>query len=143
MYLSEHFTLAEMTVSESAARQGIDNTPNADALANLRRLCAFLEQVRSLFDRPILVSSGYRSAELNRVIGGSRTSAHVQGLAVDINMSGVTPRALAQRVADSSLMFDQLILEYDQWVHLGLSTTPERRQLLTIRTGTGYLPGLV
>lgn len=143
MYLSEHFTLAELTVSESAARQGIDNTPDSITLANLRRLCTLLEQVRLLFDKPILVSSGYRSAELNRVVGGSRTSAHMQGLAADINVLGVTPSALAQRVADSPLTFDQLIIEYDQWVHLGLSSTPERRQLLTIRKGTGYLPGLV
>lgn len=143
MYLSEHFTLAEMTVSESAARQGIDNTPNAKTLANLSRLCTFLEHVRLLFGQPILVSSGYRSVELNQAIGGSRTSVHMQGLAADINVVGVTPSVLAQRIADSPLMFDQLILEYDQWVHLGLSTAPERRQLLTIRRGTGYLPGLV
>lgn len=143
MYLSEHFTLAEMTVSESAARQGIDNTPSADTLVNLRRLCTFLEQVRSLFDSPVLISSGYRSIELNRAIGGSTSSAHTHGLAADINVPNVTPGELAQRLADSPLMFDQLILEYDQWVHLGLSTTAERRQLLTVRKGTGYLPGRV
>lgn len=143
MYLSEHFTLAEMTASDSAARRGIDNAPDAQAVANLRRLCTFLEQIRLLFNKPILVSSGYRSFELNRVIGGSVTSAHMQGLAADINVVGVTPRVLAQRVADSSLMFDQLILEFDQWVHVGLAATTERRQTLTIRKGTGYLPGLV
>ncbi|MGH8381986.1 D-Ala-D-Ala carboxypeptidase family metallohydrolase [Pseudomonas sp.] len=143
MHLSEHFTLAEMTISESAARLNIDNTPSAETLINLRRLCTFLEQVRLLIDKPVLVSSGYRSVELNRAIGGSLKSAHVQGLAADINAPGMAPLALAQRVADSPLMFDQLILEYDQWVHLGLAATPERRQLLTIRKGTGYLSGLV
>ena len=143
MYLSKHFTLAEMTVSETAARQGIDNTPDAMTLANLRRLCAFLEQVRLLFDKPILVSSGYRSVELNRVVGGSRCSVHMQGLAADVNVLGVAPGVLARRVADSPLMFDQLILEFDQWVHVALAARAERRQLLTIRKGTGYLPGLV
>ena len=143
MYLSEHFTLAEMTVSETAARRGIDNTPNVETLANLRRLCTFLEHVRLLFDKPIVVSSGYRSSELNRAVGGSRSSVHMQGLAADVNVLGVTPRAFAQRVADSPLMFDQLILEFDQWVHVGLAATTERRQLLTIRKGTGYLSGLV
>jgi zinc D-Ala-D-Ala carboxypeptidase len=143
MYLSEHFTLAEMTVSETAARLGIDNTPDAQTLANLRRLCAFLEQIRRLVDKPVLVSSGYRCLQLNEVIGGSLQSAHTDGLAADINVPGLTPRELARGVADSPLMFDQLILEFDQWVHVGLSLTPERRQLLTIRKGTGYLPGLV
>jgi hypothetical protein len=143
MYLTEHFTLPEMTVSESAARLGIDNTPDAAALANLHRLCTVLESVRLLVDKPVLVSSGYRSRALNSAIGGSLGSAHIQGLAADINVPGLTAATLAQRVADSPLMFDQLILEYDQWVHLGLSSTRERRQLLTIRKGTGYLPGLV
>ncbi|MFQ6571714.1 D-Ala-D-Ala carboxypeptidase family metallohydrolase [Pseudomonas sp. UM16] len=143
MYLSEHFTLAEMTVSESAVRLGIDNTPDAETLGNLRRLCVLLEQVRRLIDQPIVVSSGYRCPALNRAIGGSSRSAHMQGLAADVNVPGLTPKAFARRVADSPLMFDQLILEYDQWVHLGLSSLPERRQLLTIRKGTGYLPGLV
>ncbi|MFK0088345.1 D-Ala-D-Ala carboxypeptidase family metallohydrolase [Pseudomonas sp. NPDC090755] len=143
MYLTEHFTLSEMTVSESAARLGIDNTPDAAALANLHRLCTVLESVRLLVDKPVLVSSGYRSRALNSAIGGSLESAHIQGLAADINVPGLSAATLAQRVADSPLRFDQLILEYDQWVHLGLSTTGERRQLLTIRRGSGYLPGLV
>ncbi|MDD2049286.1 D-Ala-D-Ala carboxypeptidase family metallohydrolase [Pseudomonas putida] len=143
MYLSEHFTLAEMTVSENAARLNIDNSPNAETLINLRRLCAFLEQVRQLVNQPVLVSSGFRCNQLNEVIGGSVQSAHVDGLAADINVPGLTPRELAQRVSDSPLMFDQLILEFDQWVHVGLAVAAERRQLLTIRKGTGYLPGLV
>jgi len=142
MYLSEHFTLTEMTVSETAARQNIDNTPDASIIVNLRRLCAFLEQIRQLVDKPVLVSSGYRCSQLNQVIGGSPQSAHTEGLAADINVPGLTPGELARCVADSPLMFDQLILEFDQWVHVALAAT-SRRQLLTIRQGTGYLPGLV
>jgi len=143
MYLSEHFTLAEMTVSETAARRGIDNSPTPQIKANLLRLCAFLEQVRLLHGKPVLVSSGYRSVELNSALGGAPASAHTRGLAVDINVPGVTPAALARSVADSPLVFDQLILEYDQWVHIGLADGQQRRQLLTIRRGTGYLSGLV
>ncbi|MDD2056168.1 D-Ala-D-Ala carboxypeptidase family metallohydrolase [Pseudomonas sp. GD03860] len=143
MYLSEHFTLAEMVVSETAARRGIDNTPTPSIMANLRRLCAFLEQVRLLHGKPVLVSSAYRNVELNTALGGSTSSAHTRGLAADINVPGVTPAALAQCMADSPLMFDQVILEFDQWVHIGLADGQQRRQLLTIRRGTGYLPGLV
>ncbi|WP_136475281.1 D-Ala-D-Ala carboxypeptidase family metallohydrolase [Pseudomonas sp. DG56-2] len=143
MNLSEHFTLAEMTASQSAVRLGIDNSPSVETLDNLRRLCALLEQVRLLVEKPVLVSSGYRSTELNRIIGGAPQSAHMQGLAADINVPGMSPATLARCVAGSPLMFDQLIIEFDQWVHLGLAEGLQRRQLLTIRKGSGYLPGLV
>ncbi|MCP3749242.1 D-Ala-D-Ala carboxypeptidase family metallohydrolase [Pseudomonas sp. SBB6] len=143
MLLSPHFTLAEMTVSETAARRGIDNSPNEQIISNLQRLSAGLEEIRSLIGRPILISSGYRSQALNQAIGGSAGSVHTQGLAADINAAGLSPRELAMRVMDSDLMFDQLILEFDQWVHFGLSANVPRRQVLTIRYDSGYLPGLV
>ncbi|WP_409281505.1 D-Ala-D-Ala carboxypeptidase family metallohydrolase [Pseudomonas defluvii] len=142
MNLSKHFTLSEMTASRTASRLGIDNTPNDEVLLNLKRLCATLEQVRSLVGRPVLVSSGYRSPALNRAVGGSPKSTHRLGLAADISVAGMAPLDLAQLIAQSTLAFDQLILEFDSWVHLGLSASAERRQILTIRKGTGYLPGL-
>ncbi|SDQ53461.1 Peptidase M15 [Pseudomonas sp. UC 17F4] len=143
MQLSAHFSLAEMITSETAARRGIDNNPEAQVISNLQRLCTVLEEVRRLVGRPIRVSSGYRSQALNKAIGGSPRSAHTLGLAVDINVTGLAPSELARRIKDSEVMFDQLILEYDQWVHFGLSTQVPRRQVLTIRRGSGYLPGLV
>ncbi|MDD1015976.1 D-Ala-D-Ala carboxypeptidase family metallohydrolase [Pseudomonas rubra] len=143
MLLSPHFTLAEMTVSETAARRGIDNTPSEQIISNLQRLSAGLEDIRRLVGRPILVSSGYRSQALNKAVGGSTSSVHTQGLAADIIAVGLSPRELARQVVDSGLMFDQLILEFDQWVHFGLSAETPRRQVLTIRRGSGYLSGLI
>lgn len=142
MYLSPHFTLDELTFSQTASREALDNTPSADVLANLKRLTQTLEQVRSLVDCPVLVSSGYRSPALNRRVGGAPDSAHTRGLAADLTATRFTPKALAQLVADSDLVFDQLILEYDRWVHLAVAEQGARRQILTIRKGTGYLPGL-
>lgn len=142
MFLTPHFTLAEMTASQIANREGLDNNPDSKTIANLVELCKTLEQVRSLVDQPLLVSSGYRSEALNRRVGGSVSSAHVLGLAADIIAVSLTPRQLAQRIRDSSLAFDQLILEFDGWVHLGLAEHQQRRQVLTIRQGIGYLPGL-
>lgn len=142
MFLTPHFTLAEMTASQLANREGLDNTPDSQTIANLIELCKTLEQVRSLVGQPLLVSSGYRSEALNRRLGGSVSSAHVLGLAADIMAVSLTPRQLAQRIMDSPLGFDQLILEFDGWVHLGLAENRQRRQVLTIRQGTGYLPGL-
>ena len=142
MFLTPHFTLAEMTASQVASREGIDNDPDSQTIANLVETCRSLEAVRSLVERPILITSGYRSELLNRRIGGSRSSAHINGLAADIIAVSLTPRDLAQRIMDSDLSFDQLIFEYDGWVHLSLAEGRQRREVLTIRKGTGYLPGL-
>ncbi|WP_175653809.1 D-Ala-D-Ala carboxypeptidase family metallohydrolase [Pseudomonas sp. Marseille-P9899] len=142
MFLTPHFTLAEMTASQVASREGIDNDPDSQTIANLVETCRSLEGVRSLVERPILITSGYRSERLNRRIGGSRSSAHMKGLAADIIAVSLTPRDLARRIMDSDLSFDQLIFEYDGWVHLGLAEGRQRREVLTIRKGTGYLPGL-
>lgn len=143
MQISEHFSLQELLRSDTAAQQGIDNTPDETVMANLRRLADTLEAVRALVGKPLRISSGYRSPAVNAAVGGSRTSAHLQGLAADFTVQGMAPRALAQQIADSELAFDQLILEFDRWVHLGLATGQPRRQVLTLRDGRGYQAGLV
>ncbi|WP_166359359.1 D-Ala-D-Ala carboxypeptidase family metallohydrolase [Pseudomonas akapageensis] len=143
MNLTPFFTLGELTVSETASRLGIENTPDPEVMKNLYRLATFLEDVRALAGGPVLVSSGYRSPALNKVIGGSARSAHMSGLAADFNVPGFAPYKLAALIAASQLAFDQLILEFDAWVHLGLALDKPRRQVLTIRKGTGYQSGLV
>lgn len=130
MNLSPHFTLAELLESQTATRRGIDNTPSPTVLANLARLAAFLEQVRTVAGGPLTVSSGYRSPALNKAIGGAANSAHVLGLAADINSPGVAPKTLAKVIQAAGLPFDQLIYE-GTWVHVGLSDGPPRRQVLT------------
>jgi len=149
-WLSPNFTLAELTASQEAARRGIDNTPGPKALANLYRLAACLEEVRTLCGSvPVIVSSGYRCLRLNRAIGSDDTSAHVLGLAADITAPRFGgPLKLAHLVASVGPWFiDQVIYE-GSWVHLGLApaSTKPRRQLLTavFRPGqrTTYTEGL-
>lgn len=142
MLITPHFTLDEMTVSQLAARDGFDNTPPPQARANLQLLCGALEQVRALFDAPIIISSGYRSEKVNQLIGGSRNSQHVQGLAADFTVIEVSPRDTVRRISNSTIAFDQLILEFDRWVHLSVTCGTPRRQVLTVRKGGSYLPGL-
>ncbi|ABY97553.1 TPA: D-Ala-D-Ala carboxypeptidase family metallohydrolase [Pseudomonas putida] len=142
MLITPHFTFDEMTVSQLAARDGFDNTPPPEARANLLLLCCALEQVRALFDAPIIVSSGYRSEKVNRLIGGAVSSQHVQGLAADFTVVEVSPRETVRRISESGVPFDQLILEFDKWVHLSVARDTPRRQVLTIRKGSGYLAGL-
>lgn len=145
MNLSPHFTVAELVESQTATRKNIDNTPAPAVIANLTRIAALLEQVRVLVGAPLTVSSGYRSPALNRAIGGAASSAHVLGLAADISTSKLAPRALAQLIEKSGIVFDQLIYE-GTWVHIGLSTGVPRNQVLTARFGAGgttYVKGIV
>lgn len=145
--LTTHFTLAELTASDTAARRGIDNTPSDFALANLLRTAQTLEEVRSKAagNKPIIVTSGYRCPELNKAVGGAANSAHVLGLAADINQPGMTPYEFGLAIQRAGIEFDQLIHEFGRWVHIGLAPAGQkpRRQLLTIKTGTGYMPGWI
>lgn len=148
--LTPNFSLAELTVSNEGARRGLRNIPVGTALDNLQRLALFLEQVRArLFNAPMLVSSAYRSPAINNLVGGSDTSAHMQGLAADfIAPKYGRPRAICELIRDSGLVFDQLIFE-GSWVHVGLAKTgvEPRQQVLTAIFETGqkvrYMRGVV
>ena len=136
MKFPPHFTVEELTRSQTATRNGINNEP--DDLSDLMRIAWFLESLRSKLrmEYPgavIIVSSGYRSPELNLVIGGSKTSAHMLGLAADISCPDITPLELSQFIADTMADegFDQVIHEFGRWVHVGLSVGLPRYELLT------------
>lgn len=145
-YLTPHFTLEEMVFSQTAARMGIDNTPSPQVIHNLYRVCQALEMVRQeMGELPVLVSSGYRSAALNKAVGGAAASRHVLGLAVDFTVPRYGPTLrVAKAIATCGLQFDQVIHEYGRWVHLGLAPegVPLRGEKLSIFAGTGYLAGL-
>lgn len=125
MMLSPHFSLAEMTASETARRIGDPNQPSPSALACLTDLCTHvLEPVRAHFGRPVKVNSGYRGPRVNRAVGSSDTSQHPLGQAADIEIDGVTNAELARWIRDN-IDFDQLILEAyhpgdpdSGWVHV-------------------------
>ena len=91
MQLTKHFTLQEMTASETAARRGFDNTPNATETANLVRTAELLEEVRALLGKPILVNSAFRSKQVNDAVGSRDTSQHRLGCAADIRVPGMNP----------------------------------------------------
>ena len=136
--LTAHFTLEEFTDSQTAARKGLKNVPgeNSQARANIQRTAEVMEQVRAMLgNKPILVSSGYRSPQVNAAVGGAKTSAHVQGLAVDFSCPGFgTPLQICKALQPhmKSLGVDQLIHEFNTWVHLGLTAGAPRQMALTI-----------
>lgn len=148
MNLSEHFTLAELTVSQAASRKGLANVPGSSEIAALKLLCQnVLEPVRAHFARPVIVTSGYRAPAVNKAVGGSSTSQHCFGQAVDFTVPGVGNLDLCHWIA-RNLHFDQLIYEFGEsgWVHCSWVDSPLRNQQLSAkRVGgrTKYLPGLV
>lgn len=148
MQLSPHFSLEELIASQNAARLGIPNTPDSDALANLRALASSLEKIRTLLGCVVIVTSGFRSPALNAATpGSSKTSMHMRGLAADVICPQFgAPYDVCKAIVGSTIQFDQVIFEYGQWCHFGLAApfTMVRQQVLTIRSAaTGYEAGLV
>jgi hypothetical protein len=134
MQLSPNFHMSELTVSQTAARRGLNNTPGKAEIVNLSRLCkTILQPLRDHLKRPILVTSGYRSPAVNQAVGGSGTSAHCFGLAADIHVPGMTSAQLMATVRGLQLPVDQCIDEFGSWVHVGLTGGKPRNQYLSAR----------
>jgi len=138
MRLSPHFSLEELTHSDTATRLGIDNTPTVEVIDNLTYLAGELEYVRDILGHPMLISSGFRSYALNDHLGSKRTSSHTKGLAVDfICPSFGNPHSVVSAIVMANINYDQVILEYDRWVHLSFKQLDPRKQALIIdKTGT-------
>ena len=137
MKLSGHFSLSELTKSQTAVRKGIDNQPTLEHIENLTELCThILEPTRRNFGKPMVITSGYRSEELCEAIGSSKNSQHAKGEAADFEMFGIDNKELAKYIKNN-LVFDQLILEFynpddpsSGWVHCSYSKEENRKQSL-------------
>lgn len=121
--LSEHFSLEELTFSQNAKRWGWDNTPSPIIIENLKRLCNKLEEVRALLGTAMFITSGYRSTIVNNAAGSHSKSQHLTGCAADFTVRGMTPREICQSIIANGIEFDQLILEWDSWVHISIPNT--------------------
>jgi putative chitinase len=139
MKLTEHFSLAEMIVSPTAKRLGLSNTPTPEHIENMRYCCEkILEPVRAHFGKPVQINSSYRAPLVNKAVGGSKTSQHVNGQAIDFEVPGVDNKKVADWVADN-LEFDQVILEFytagdknSGWVHASIKKEGGNRKLRMI-----------
>jgi zinc D-Ala-D-Ala carboxypeptidase len=137
MKLTNNFSLAEMTKSQTATRKGIDNKPSTEHIENLIHLAeTVLQPVREHFGKPVAISSGYRSPELCEAIGSSAKSQHAKGEAADFEIPGVDNMQLATWI-NKNTNFDQLILEYYEpgdpnsgWVHCSAVKEGSRAQVL-------------
>jgi hypothetical protein len=141
-YLTPHFTLDELTASETADRNGWNNNPNGYERENLARLADLLEQVKVVLGgKPIMVNSAFRSKQVNDAVGSKDTSQHRTGCAADIRVPGVTPDQVVRAVIASGIHFDQIIREFDRWTHISVpntDSTPARKQALIIDKQTPY-----
>lgn len=151
MNLTEHFTFEDLTHTD---HRELDNTPtnaelciidgrevSIDALANLPRLAAFLEQVRIVLgNKPIIVNSAFRSRYVNAAVGSKDTSDHRRGCAADIRVSGMTPDEVTRAIIKSELPYAQVIREFDRWTHVAIPThegdAPKKSKLIIDKTGT-------
>jgi len=146
--LTEHFSLEELTRTD---HRTLDNTPDADALANLQRLAEFLERVREVLGgRAVMITSGYRSAAVNAACGSRESSQHRVGCAADVRVPGMAPDAVVRAVMASGLAYDQLIREFSDpkkgggWTHISIpalpAAAPRKMALIIDKTGTRLFP---
>ena len=138
MNLSEHFTLEELTHTD---HRQFDNTPNDAELANLVRLAAFLEEVKTVLGgKPVMINSAFRCKQVNDAVGSKDTSQHRIGCAADIRVPGMTPDEVVKAVIAAGLEYDQIIREFDRWTHISIPNKPgdkARKQALIIdKAGT-------
>jgi zinc D-Ala-D-Ala carboxypeptidase len=134
--LTNHFTLSELTHSQTASRLGIDNIPNEEQRESLIDLCIYtLEPIREHFDSPVVISSGFRCKELNDATpGSSSTSQHSEGKAADFTIPGI-PLVSIYEWIELHVNFDQLIFEYGEWIHISYNGDKNRKQSLMKRHG--------
>ena len=153
MKISDHITYAEAIHSQTAKRKGIDNTPNPNQIEAMKLLAEkVFEPLRKWVGGPIKVNSFFRSPDLNTAIGGSKTSQHCKGQAVDIECPGTANYDVAKWI-EENIDFDQLILEFytpgipdSGWVHVSYNSAGNRKSILTAMKENGktvYKPGLI
>ena len=142
--MSDHFSIKELTYSDTAIRLGIDNTPNDEILKNLQLVTQhILEEVRNYFDKPVKVTSGYRSEKLCLAIGSKATSQHTLGQAVDFEVIGIPNQVVSDWIVNN-LDFDQCILEFwnpnqynSGWIHCSYKPSGNRKMYLKAYTANG------
>ena len=138
MNLTEHFSLEELTHTD---HREFDNTPNDAEIANLKRLAAFLEEVKTVLGgKPIMVNSAFRSKLVNDAVGSKDTSQHRVGCAADIRVPAMTPDEVVQAIIASDLGYDQVIREFNSWTHISVPNTPgltpRKSKLIIDKQGT-------
>jgi uncharacterized protein YcbK (DUF882 family) len=138
MNLTEHFTFEELTHTD---HRELENIPNEQELANLKRLAEFLETVKTVLGgKPIMVNSAFRSKVVNDAVGSKDTSQHRVGCAADLRVPGMTPDEVVKAIIASGIGYDQVIREFDRWTHISIPNklfdSPRKQALIIDKQGT-------
>ena len=129
-----NFKISELIHSEIAERCKISNMPDIKSLDNILNLIVYcLQPIRDVIAKPMIISSGYRSKALNKKVGGSVNSQHLSGQAVDFTVKNLKPDEIINIIKKNNIEFDQLINEYDKWVHVSFNMGKNRKQILSIK----------
>lgn len=138
--ISLNFSISELVHSDTAVRNNINNMPDINSLDCLLNLIYFvLQPLRDAVQKPINISSGFRNSEVNRLVGGAvdrygnPKSQHCKGQAADITIKGMTPKQIIDFIKKSNIEYDQLINEYDKWVHISFVKNQNRKQCFEIK----------
>jgi len=126
-----NFKMSELIHSDTAVRANINNMPDINSLDNMLELIVFcLQPIRDKLGKPMIITSGYRNSEVNKLVGGVSNSQHTTGQAVDFQVSRMTPAQLVEKIKSFGIEYDQLINEYDKWVHISFNKGKNRKQVL-------------
>ena len=126
-----NFKMSELIYSETAIKNNINNMPDINSMDNMLNLIYYcLQPVRELLGAPMIITSGYRNPLVNRLVGGVNSSQHTKGQAVDFTVLGITPNQIISIIKTSKIEFDQLINEYDKWVHISYNKGKNRKRVL-------------
>ena len=126
-----NFKMSELIHSDIANQANINNMPDIKSLDNMLELIFYcLQPIRNLIKKPMIIASGYRIQQVNFLAGGALNSQHKEGKAVDFIIKGMTPKEIVEIIKKSDIEFDQLINEYDKWVHISYNGKENRRQVL-------------
>lgn len=130
MQLTKNFNLEEFYASDTAKAHKIDNTPTPEAIVNITRLVDnCMQKIRDNLGMPVTITSGFRCVKLNLAIGSASTSQHPKGQAADFTVKGYTVAQIVEWCR-KDLVFDQLINEKDEWVHISFNIANNRREVL-------------
>lgn len=128
-----NFKISELIHSDTAVLHNINNMPDINSLDNMIDLIFYvLQPIRDRLKKPMIITSGYRCKEVNRLVGGKDTSQHLKGQAVDFVIQGMKPSEVVQFIRNTYIEYDQLINEYDKWVHISFNKGNNRQQSFKI-----------
>ena len=129
-----NFSISELIHSDNAIKAGIDNTPTIKEIDNLLNLIFYcLQPIRDKLKKPMIITSGYRNTKVNILAGGKQNSQHLKGQAADFIVNNMSIQQVINFIIYSDIEFDQLINEYNKWVHISFVKGKNRRQVLSIK----------